>query len=189
MSIVLKPLNKQTSYYLLACCVSLFAMSQLNYSMIFSEEEPAVLVNLNNVSNETSETALNNNTNLTQLLSDLKKDSLKLNSALKTSDVFKTDRTQRLKYRTDTQPNLRESDRIKEVNEPVEYRFNSKHEILGIRLSSIIVVNGLTARNNKDSILRSEIQVDIPKLAINFTIFNNYTFDQVQSNRSALSLK
>ena len=187
MTIAFKPLNKQTSYYLLACCVSLFAMSQFNFSILFSEEEPAVLFNLTNASNKTSES--NNSADLTQLLSDLSKDSLKLNTALKSSKLLNADKYSKLKYRTETQSNSKEQNELKEAKEPVEYRFNLKYEILGIKLSSVIVVNGLTAKNNKDSILRSEIQVDIPKLAINFTIYNNYTFDQVQSNRSALSLK
>ena len=61
-----------------------------------------------------------------------------------------------------------------------EIIFESNHEVYGILVSSSIHIYGANIINdeqNNNSIIKSEINFNIPRLAINFKIMNNFTFD------------
>lgn len=221
LTIVLKPLNRQSSYYLLACCVSLIALTQIDLLNVFTpetdidtqtadlinlESNQSNLSNLTDLNNTTSSIAPNNNvTNLTSLLvisnpkieedvkplkikklntqesNKLKKvkySSAEANLAREAAFVLATNNKNK---NTDKKKIFRES----EVDTPTEVRFNSKHEIFGITVSSTVIVHGIKVKEMNDSFLKSEIHLDIPKLEINFAILNNFTFDDVKSNQTA----
>ena len=66
-----------------------------------------------------------------------------------------------------------------------EIIFESNHEVHGILVSSSVTVYGTNILN--DSVVKSELNFNIPRLAIKFKIMNNFTFDNnnnINNNRS-----
>lgn len=172
-----QPLNKQTTYYIVASCVALIALSQIILSELFidNKENEILSINFTNLTKETNLKELE----ITKLVPSKFKFK-NFNSSNKNNQKNST--AEAIFKKVIKKKEQKSNDLV-----PTEVRFNSKHEILGITVSSIIVVHGLSVEDINESMIKSEIHMDIPKLAINFTVLNNFTFNNLKINSSASS--
>jgi hypothetical protein len=176
--------KQQISYFVIVILVTLIAIcSQINFAADHNNEDLSII----NTQNETVSLFFNDSNSGSN---ETKNELIVINSVLKKKELLPSliEKISEKKKKSVT-PTKKEEEEIKDVK-PVltrkviknkdEIIFESNHEVHGILVSSSVTVYGTNILN--DSVIKSELNFNIPRLAIKFKIMNNFTFDNNNNN-------
>jgi hypothetical protein len=188
--------KQQISYFVIAILVTLIAIfcSQINFTADQHNNNNNNNEDLNIIvtQNETDSVLLFNKSNNGSIMETIKSKTnnelIVINSVLKKKDLLPslTEKVSEKKKKLVTITKKEEEKDVKPVltrkviKNKDEIIFESNHEVQGILVSSSVTVYGTNILN--DSVIKSELNFNIPRLAIKFKIMNNFTFEN--NNRS-----
>lgn len=186
--------KQQISYFVIAILVTLIAIcSQINFTADQHNNNNEDL-NIIVTQNETDSVLLFNKNNNGSIMETIKSKTnnelIVINSVLKKKDLLPSliEKVSEKKKKLVTITKKEEEKDVKPVltrkviKNKDEIIFESNHEVQGILVSSSVTVYGTNILN--DSVIKSELNFNIPRLAIKFKIMNNFTFENNNYNRS-----